>query len=181
MRSRARAREKAGAAAVAACVLMMVLRALSPAARAALDGGMLALAVLVVLGVFVPALFNRLDRLGDVTDTERALPRAAAAPVYALEWDAAAVSLWERPEGGVYDSLRALARREPHASLCAAYGLLRVMDKEASLLPPRQKQAFIGLRGQAREAARLGADSLDADNERQAVEALLKALYLLDR
>ncbi|MDR0397477.1 MAG: hypothetical protein LBH66_09285 [Oscillospiraceae bacterium] len=118
-----REKQYAGGVAALGCLFLLVMRTLSPWFWERFDWIALGLTALAAAGVLLPVMTaGRPPRQAPTEPVESARSDAALA----LK-DRAARLGWSTPEGGVYDALIKLSRRNPQAALSGAYATLTLL------------------------------------------------------
>ncbi|MDR2657491.1 MAG: hypothetical protein LBB86_06670 [Oscillospiraceae bacterium] len=124
-------RQAAGGVVALTALFLMLMRFLSPGFRAGFDWIALGLVVLAAAGVMLPALLpdvgrRAADRPAAPSESEDAGQVSSYSAALTLR-DRAARLGWITPEGGVYDALIKLSRRNAHAALSGAYATLTLL------------------------------------------------------
>lgn len=165
-----RERERAGLTAAGICLAWALLRALAPSLP--FDWISLALVLAAVAAILLPYCLGAKEG----AQAREARPEnAAAAPVRLPPALEAQTASWPRAQGPMAEALSALYRDHPFSALCAARGMLGLLQSQGAARA-QDEETLRALAQALDEMAEQGAANTDEGAVEAAFEAALRAL-----
>ncbi|GHU73950.1 hypothetical protein AGMMS49992_14070 [Clostridia bacterium] len=197
MRNNNRERQYTGGTVALACLFIILMRWLSPAINAGFDWIALGLAAIAAVGVLLPVFMpDKSARPANSTDLAEPNTPARSEAAHILRKRANQLG-WQTPEGGVYDALIKLSRRNAYAAISGAYAtMMLLLNQSDSTAEPtaaiqslvrtkrmREPEAELlnGLIGQLDEQCSFGAAPIDEPSQTALLDAALSAVAFLER